>query len=81
MTAGPRSQNVLTFMRILLVEDDNMIGHSLRQALTESDWIPAIASSVPILADRDSASGAVWIPRWSSPSEIEQTNCCSGMAA
>jgi DNA-binding NtrC family response regulator len=30
-------------MRILLVEDDNMIGHSLRQALTETglsvDWV------------------------------------------
>lgn len=43
MTAGPRSQNVLIFMRILLVEDDNMIGHSLRQALTENglsvDWV------------------------------------------
>ncbi len=43
MTAGPQSQNVLASMRILLVEDDNMIGHSLRQALTENglsvDWV------------------------------------------
>ena len=43
MTPGPRSRNVLAAMRILLVEDDNMIGHSLRQALTETglsvDWV------------------------------------------
>lgn len=43
MTAGLESQNVLASMRILLVEDDNMIGHSLRQALTENglsvDWV------------------------------------------
>jgi two-component system OmpR family response regulator/two-component system response regulator QseB len=30
-------------MRVLLVEDDNMIGHSLRQALSENglsvDWV------------------------------------------
>ena len=43
MTAGRQSQNVLASMRILLVEDDNMIGLSLRQALTENglsvDWV------------------------------------------
>ena len=43
MTAGVRSQNVRIAMRVLLVEDDNMIGHSLRQALTENglsvDWV------------------------------------------
>lgn len=43
MTAAVRSRNVHIFMRVLLVEDDNMIGHSLRQALTENglsvDWV------------------------------------------
>ena len=43
MTAAVRSQNVRIAMRVLLVEDDNMIGHSLRQALTENglsvDWV------------------------------------------
>lgn len=43
MTAAVRSPNVRIAMRVLLVEDDNMIGHSLRQALTENglsvDWV------------------------------------------
>jgi len=43
LTADLRSRNVRLFMRVLLVEDDNMIGHSLRQALTENglsvDWV------------------------------------------
>lgn len=42
MTAARSSTNVRR-MRILLVEDDNMIGQSLRQALTENgltvDWV------------------------------------------
>nr|WP_298718682.1 response regulator transcription factor [uncultured Steroidobacter sp.] len=42
MTAARSSSNVRR-MRVLLVEDDNMIGQSLRQALTENgltvDWV------------------------------------------
>jgi DNA-binding response OmpR family regulator len=43
LTAGVCSRNVRVIMRVLLVEDDNMIGQSLQQALAEHglsvDWV------------------------------------------